>query len=125
MTEPIRGKVAQVLSQRELAMNVGSEQGVEEGMKFDVMGSADIRDPDTKEVIGNIERSKLRVRVSYVQEKVAVATTFRKITNGVSFALALMPVDWRVEYETIRASGKTWEEDSRVQIGDPVVQVIE
>lgn len=125
MTEPIRGKVAQVLSQRELAMNVGSEQGVEEGMKFDVMGSADIRDPDSKELIGKIERSKLRVRVSYVQEKVAVATTFRRITNGVSFALALMPVDWRIEHETIRASGKTWEEDSRVQIGDPVVQVIE
>lgn len=125
MTEPIRGKVAQILSQRELAMNVGFEQGVNVGMEFDVMGSADVRDPDTENVIGVIERSKVRVRVSHVQESVAVATTFRKIRNGGSLALFLMPLDWRIEYETIRASGKTWEEDSRVQIGDPVVQVIE
>lgn len=36
MTDPIRGKVAQVLSPRDIALNVGSANGVVVGMDFDV-----------------------------------------------------------------------------------------
>ena len=34
MDDPIRGKVAKVLNSREVAINLGSEQGVRPGMYF-------------------------------------------------------------------------------------------
>ena len=70
MTKPIRGKVARVLNTREIAINVGVEDGVTVGMYFDVMDLQyeDIRDPDTDEVLGSIERPKVRVKVIHVQE---------------------------------------------------------
>ena len=40
MTKPIRGKVARVLNTREIAINVGTANGVTVGMYFDVMDLA-------------------------------------------------------------------------------------
>ena len=47
MTKPICGKVARVLNEREIAINVGAEDGVTVGMYFDVMEIQyeDIKDP--------------------------------------------------------------------------------
>src|SRR6266704_2575452 len=76
---PIRGKVARILNSRELAINVGSSDGVVEGMYFDVLDpkGEDIKDPDTGQVLGSLERPKVRVRVVKVQEHLSVASTFR------------------------------------------------
>ena len=143
MTEPIRGKIAAVLNEREIALNIGSAKGVSVGMYFDVMSleSGDIIDPDTKDVLGSIERSKVRVRVTEVQEKISVASTYRservnvggtfenKIFDMGPFARALMPPKWITKHETLKASEKNFlealnEEDSYVQVGDPVCQVL-
>ena len=103
MTQPIRGKVAQVLNNREIAINLGTAKGVTIGMHFDVVDAngQNIKDPDTGEVLGSIEHSKARVKITRVQEKLSVATTYRSekvnvggtrpaITLG-PFARALMP----------------------------------
>ena len=37
MTDPIRGKVARILNSREIAINVGRDDGVYRGMYFDVI----------------------------------------------------------------------------------------
>lgn len=139
MTEPIRGKVAQVLNSREIAINVGSAAGVVKGMYFDVLATPkDIRDPDTDEVLGAIDRKKVRVQVSDVQGKFSVATTYRKKrvnTGGVGYLSypsgmsdLLKPPNWVTKYETLKTEEKTWEdldeEESYVNIGDIVVQVI-
>lgn len=143
MTEPIRGKVAKVLNSREIAINRGIANGVTVGMYFDVMevGEADIKDPDTGDVLGSIERSKVRVQITHVQEKLSVASTYRServnfggLGSSIGtvlgpFAETLMPPNWVTEYETLEKSEKTGneldEEDSYVKTGDPVVQVIE
>lgn len=140
MTEPIRGKVAQVLNSREIAINVGSEAGVVEGMYFDVLATPkDIRDPDTDKVLGAIDRPKVRVQVSDVQEKFSVAATYRKKrvnTGGVGYlsypsgmADLLKPPNWVTRYETLKTEEKTWEdldeEESYVNTGDIVVQIME
>lgn len=141
MTEPISGKVASVLNSRELAINVGSNDGVKKGMQFDVLVEPkNIVDPDTGEKLGTIERVKVRVQVKNVQERLAVATTFRvKKVNvgGVNFASGhrggfsrlLMPPKWIKKYETLKTEEKTWEaldeEESYVNTGDRVIQVIE
>ncbi len=150
MTEPIRGKVARVLNEREIAINVGTTQGVTVGMYFDVMDALgqDIMDPETDEVLGSIERPRVRVKVTHVQEKLSVASTYqgkrvniggtaderyfkatiRSLTFG-PFAKSLMPPNWITKYETLHKKRDTPdpldEEDSIVKIGDPVVQVIE
>ena len=136
MIQPIRGKVARVLNEREVAINVGTSKGVAVGMYFDVMHAevADIIDPDTDEVLGSIERPKVRVEIVHAQEKLSVATTFQTEQINIGgylgpFARSLMPPKWIEKYETLRAQDKGWsplhEKDSYVKVGDCVVQVIE
>ena len=145
MIKPIRGKVAKLLNSREIAINKGTLNGVTIGMYFDVLevSETDIKDPDTGDVLGSIERSKVRVKIIHVEEKLSVASTYRsnRVNLGGSgggldailgpgpFAQALMPPNWVTEYETLEKSEKTGneldEEDSYVKTGDSVVQVIE
>ncbi len=140
MTEPIRGKVARVLNSREIVMNVGSTSGVSMGMYFDVIDpkAEDIRDPDTDEVLGSIDRPKVRVRVTKVKERLSVASTYREKQVNVGgtglrlrgdFSRVLMPPKWIMEHETLKTEEKTWEdldeEESYVKTGDSIVQIIE
>ncbi len=137
MAEPIRGKVARVLNSREVALSIGTDSGIEVGMFFDILDSKgeEIRDPDSGESLGSIARSKTRVRITKVQEKLSVASTFktRRVNVGgvgpdvSGFSRVLMPPEWVTEYETLKTEEKTWEdldeEESYVKVGDPVVQV--
>ena len=138
-SELIRGKVARILSSRELALNVGLERGVELDMLFDVLDptSENIRDPDTRQVIGSLSRPKVRVKIVDVQEKISVASTYRGKDVNIggtgpslnAWATLLAPPRWVREFETLKTEEATWEdlkeEDSYVATGDPVVQVIE
>ena len=146
MTEPIRGKVARVLNGQEIVINAGILDGVTVGMDFNVMDTngEDIKDPDTNEVLGSIERPKIRVRVIHAQEKLAVATSPGSkgvntdiLTDLVDSAIptlgpvarSLVVVPPRKPYapspktsETTRAPDN---KGTGVKIGDPVVQIIE
>ena len=140
MTKPIRGKVARILNSRDMVINVGSGSGVVVGMRFDVMDARgeDVEDPDTGEVLGSVERSKVRVEISRVQERLSIASTYRKETVNVGgvgigstyspMSQLFMPARWETRYETLKTEEKTWEdldeEDSYVKVGDPVVQVL-
>ena len=144
MTEPIRGKVARILNSREMAINVGGDGGVTVGMRFDVMDQKgeDIRDPDTSELLGSVERPKVRVEISNVQKRLSVASTYKqeKVNVGGAGGLAFageaarfsrlfLPAKWETRYETLKTEEKTWEdldeEYSYVKTGDPVVQVMD
>ena len=135
MTSPIRGKVARILNSREIVINVGVQGGVAIGMRFDVMDTAgeNIADPDTGELLGSVECKKVRVEISRVQEKLSVASTYKKrnVNVGGSMGLAsrmFMPAKWVAKYETLKTEEQTWEDlhetDSYVKVGDPVVQVL-
>lgn len=137
-TKPIRGKVAKVLNTRELAINLGIEQGVTVGMRFDVLDQKEenIKDPDTGVVLGSIERAKVRVKVIKALDKMCIASTYKKTEINIGgrgiglggFADYLMPPKWITKYESLKTAEKTWEDlsesESYVKIGDPVVQVI-
>jgi hypothetical protein len=141
--QPIRGKVARILNSRELAMNVGSKDGVVVGMKFDVLEpkGEEIKDPDTGEVLGSLSRPKVRVRVKSVQDRLSVAETFKEHeinVGGVGPTIGetlgglsdlLRPPKYVKKIETLKTDEKTWEDleeqQSYVKTGDPVVQVIE
>lgn len=141
MTNLIRGKVARILNSREIAINVGSNHGVCVGMYFDILDQnlESILDPDTHQILGSIERPKVRVQITMVQEKLSLASTYKKkrVNVGGSSTLfdiadisrALMPPKWVTNYETLKTEEKTWEtleeKKSFVKTGDPVVQVVE
>ena len=140
MADLIRGKVARVLNSREVALNVGSNNGVEVGMCFDILDpkGEDIIDPDTGESLGFIDRPRVSVRVTIVQGKLSVASTYKTKSVNVGgllpvfpqpFARSLMPAKWVTKYETLKTEEKTWEdldEDaSYVKVGDPVLQVLQ
>jgi hypothetical protein len=144
--QPIRGKVARILNSRELVINLGSNDGVIVGMKFDVLDpkGEDIKDPDTGEVLGSLSRPKVRVRVKTLDDRICVAATFRERqvniggvgtspvdplgTVGVLSEL-LRPPKYVKKVETFKTDEKTWEDieetQSFVKTGDPVIQVIE
>ena len=137
MKQLIRGKVARVLNSREVALNIGTDAGVEIGMYFDIMDQCEenVVDPDTAEVLGTIERSKVRVKVVKVQPKLSVASTYRikkiniggrGVFGGGVFADSLRAPEWVDKHETLKTDEKTWEDisesESFVKTGDPVVE---
>ena len=75
----LEGKVAMVINARELAINIGSENGVQLKMKFAVLAAepAEIRDPETNALLGTVEREKIRVEVTNVEPKFAVCRTYK------------------------------------------------
>lgn len=146
MTKQIRGKVAKILNYREIVINVGRDQGVKEGMYFDILDrkGEEILDPDTGEIIGSVNRPKIQVQIKDVHEKIAVATTYKKKKVNIggmgpslvrlgsigdsSLSSLLMPPKYIDKYETLKTDEKTWddldEDGSFVKTGDPVVQVL-
>lgn len=136
-SEPIKGKVAKILNSRELALNIGMANGVKIGMKFDVLDpkGENIQDPETQEILGSLCRPKVRVKVISVQDRLSVASTYRKRKLNVGgkgpnlsyFALQFMPEKWIDRQETLKTDEVTWEDleesESFVKTGDPVVEV--
>ena len=135
--KPIRGKVAQILNSREVALNLGLDDGVEIGMLFDIVTPKghDITDPVTGDVLGSLDRPKVRVKIVSVQDRLSVAATFRKKRENIGGSSDLIglysrmssPPRWITKYETLKTTDSTWEdlpdEDSYISKGDPVVQV--
>ncbi|MDN3639078.1 hypothetical protein QWY82_09685 [Simiduia curdlanivorans] len=140
MSKPIKAKVARILNSREIVITAGTEDGVAVDMYFDVMdpNGEDIKDPDTGEILGSIQRPKVRVKVTQAHEKLSVAMTYKKKevnVGGSSSAFdigllsrTLMPPKYVTKYETLKTTEKTWEdlseEESYVKTGDPVIQVL-
>ena len=137
VVQPIRAKVARVLNPREIAISAGHDIGVSDGMIFDVISATeeDVLDPDTREVLGSVERRKVRVKVVDVKEKLSVARTYRKKVVNVGgthelerIAKLLSPPRYVTEYETLTASKAAWDylsgSERDVETGDPVVQVM-
>lgn len=138
--EPIRGKIARVLSAREVVINKGADDGVKIGMIFKILSTkgSEIKDPDTGEALGSVELAKTSVKVTEVQERIAVASTYRshRVNVGgsglgsVVFPSRLFdPPKWETRLETLKIDDAAIEEldekDSFVHTGDPVVQDLE
>lgn len=73
----IEGVVARVLNSRELVINRGQDDGVRSNDVFAVLEvHEDIRDPESGDSLGSLERTKVRVRVFRVERRFSVARTF-------------------------------------------------
>jgi len=139
--ERIEGKVARILTARELVINRGSDHGVEVGMRFAVLNrkGREILDPDTNEVLGSVELPKTFVKVISVDPKLSVARTFREFTTPAvrgtvdtlasyasSFMITSSPEKTVVETlktDETKLKDELDEKDSFVKTGDPAVQI--
>jgi len=69
----IAGKVAKVVSETTVVINVGAKDGVKDGMRFVIVAEGDeVKDPDTGESLGKWEVVKGRLAASNVQENMTV-----------------------------------------------------
>ncbi len=73
MTKIIEGKVAKILDEYSIVINVGRNDGVTEGMVFVVFtqSSDEIKDPDSGETLGTLENVKDYVSAVHIQDKFA------------------------------------------------------
>ena len=112
----LTGKVADILGDYELAINLGRNSDVKPGVDFAVLGAKQITDPDTGKKLGTYKYDKVKVRVIQVEDNYSVATT--KITPSWIPALA----GFEVAYPKLRpGSTAAWEElDRDVRVGDVV-----
>src|ERR1700728_922295 len=72
----LTGRVAQILNERELVINIGSQAGVSNGMKFAILAEAPLKiiDPVTKELLDTIDRTKVCVKAHEVKPKVSICS---------------------------------------------------
>lgn len=128
----LEGKVAQIVSEREIAINIGSLQGVEKGMKFAVLAPSpqEVKDPETGELLDVIDREKIRVEATEVRERITICATYRtRYIPGGPFSG--IPVDpfrpGREVPETLRVSEAPSlpldPEDSYVKVGDRIIEI--
>jgi hypothetical protein len=125
----IRGKVAAILSRRELVLNVGAADDVRVGKRFVILNSKgiDVKDPDTGKVLGTVEVPKTVVKVVRVDgDHLSVARTFRTIAGIPSILHSFSGSPERVETLDI-ASGSSLKaelsvEDSYIKPGDVAVE---
>jgi hypothetical protein len=69
----IPAKVAAVLTDSIVALNIGSDNGVSVDDKANVLRRVEINDPDTHERLGEVGVIVLQLRVSHTQEKLCTA----------------------------------------------------
>jgi hypothetical protein len=118
----LRGRVAKLITDEELVINIGSVDGVKSGMLFDVLDQAteDIVDPVTYKKLGSVDRVKSRVRVTTVGERIALAHVTAARGNFLSSAAQVMT--GQPAQSAVGLSGDAWPDGVRVR--DPVRLVI-
>jgi hypothetical protein len=122
----IRGKVAAILSKRELVLNVGADDGVRVGTRFVILNSKgiDVRDPDSGKVLGTVEVPKTLVKVVRVDgPHICVGRTFRTVAaTGFAALSSFSGSAQKVETLDIESGSslkaELSDEDSYVKVGD-------
>jgi hypothetical protein len=71
---PIEGKIASILDEHNVVINVGRLHGVTEGMPFVIYspGDEEIKDPDTGKSLGYLEIVKGYIYATHVQENLSL-----------------------------------------------------
>ncbi len=124
MTEPIKGKVAQILTKYELALNIGSEKGVVKGMMFSVYSyPVPLLDPDTNEEIGKISVETNRVEAYEVHKRYSLArTSIPSATVALPYPTLFRQSSRKklsVDPDTVKESMAT------IKVGSSVVQIVD
>lgn len=130
----IEGRVAQVLNGRQLVINRGEVDGVREGMNFEVRGSQSltITDPETNQVLDELDRVKVRVQAVEVRERISICSTYEQfeVPTLTSSRINELLSSSRKRYARIQVEPSEYgpavdPEESYVRRGDRAVQIVE
>jgi hypothetical protein len=125
----IEGRVARILTERELIITRGRQDGVVVGMQFEVLAreTLEVTDPETGESLGALDRSKVRVEATEIYDKFAICETVQLVDTGSGL---MSPSDFfrprRTLPHTLNAKESLpplSEAESIVKVGDRVRQV--
>lgn len=74
MSDTLKGKIAQVIDEHRVVLNIGSNNGVEVGFRFSVYSVSEdiIYDPDTKKPLGKLEIPLGTGKVINVQDNMCI-----------------------------------------------------
>jgi hypothetical protein len=132
--DQLTAKVAAILTERELIINIGSKDGVKKGMKFKILSNEpfEVKDPTTGVNLGIVDREKVRVSVSEINEKFTICQTYRKLYYpGIGFTIANFANYFpsREVPETLKITDSSLpkplsEEESYVKVGDRAIQLV-
>lgn len=113
----VRARVARILDEEQVAVNVGEDAGVEVGDRVYVLRETDIPDPDNPaESLGVAFVKKGTMVIDSVAERFAVARVLRKSKTLLS---PIEPTFLITEDEELDGRGRVY-----IQAGDPVDVVI-
>ena len=128
----LEGKVAKIINVRELGINIGAREGVRQGMAFAVLAETPLRveDPDTAELLGEMDREKVRVKATEVFERFSICRTYETyevpgLVPRFPLAVQMFSTE-RVRTLDVKDSElppPLAEEESYVKVGDRVRQV--
>ncbi|MHC4196864.1 MAG: hypothetical protein ACYSRP_02990 [Planctomycetota bacterium] len=76
---PIEGKIARILDEYNVVINVGQKQGVHVGMPFVIFAATEdeVKDPATGEALGKLETVKGYVSAVHVQDGLSICAVER------------------------------------------------
>ena len=126
MQEIINGKVAALIDDTTLVLNVGFHEGVREGMTFVIFAEyQEILDPDSGEPLGKWEMVKARVVVDHVQERMCTVRSAMVSEKDRPGTLSAMMVQHSFgQYGQQSAERESLDISSRDSSGRPQLQPI-
>ena len=121
----ILGKVARIVSDKEVVLNVGSHDGVKTNMEFVIYAEGDhILDPETGEDLGAIETVKSRVAIVHVMERMSRAeTSTYEVTIDDDYRWGERTETRHYRLNVEGSDIRPLDEDLTVRIGDSVKSV--
>ncbi|MCF2166069.1 hypothetical protein KV541_01490 [Halobacterium salinarum] len=104
------------MSDKDIVVNVGEEDGVVAEMEFIVYEVGEvIEDPDTGEALGNVEHVKARVVPKHIQEKMTVMTSGETETKSKGlYGLTESSGTKTVKKSIARTDEKSFDDDVKV-----------
>ena len=122
MAQLIICKVADILSTRELALNAGSEDGIQKNMEFRIIGTAQIKDPDNVNPPDEIQFTKAEVRVTMIGKYSCVAQTFQRPGINIDMDNFAPDLPFDREGNITRPKGVNPQWGKNIEIGDTAIQ---
>jgi hypothetical protein len=121
MAEPIEGKVAKILDDQSLILNVGQAHGVTQGMVFCIYATVeDVTDPDSGESLGAWEAVKGYVQATHPQEGLTVCRAYAPRA-----AESAKPEDRQAQLNVNRTQLSGMPQLEPISVGDPARSVAE